>query len=303
VSRRLLVLATPVGLAVLVLLAGTGLGWWNGAPGGGEAPSTPLALQTALTPNPAFYGDVVLARVAVQYDPKIVRRGTIRVATSFDPYVETARPAVSAFTSGGTAGIVYRYTIQCVTDGCLPLTKPKQLKFPPAVVTGSSSSGTVRATAPWRPLYVASRLSPADVRAGQHFHRSSTVLPASYAVSPGLLETLLVIVALILGAGGVALLVLELRRFTERRRARAAGIQGRRALALAYVRDSAGRADAADRRKALGLLAETLAEEGEAALAASAGDVAWAETPPTPDQTLELVNDVERVSPVKEPSS
>ena len=44
-GRRLAVLGLVGGAAVLilVLLAGTALGWWNVAPAGGPAPSSPLA--------------------------------------------------------------------------------------------------------------------------------------------------------------------------------------------------------------------------------------------------------------------
>jgi hypothetical protein len=62
-----------------------------------------------------------------------------------------------------------------------------------------------------------------------------------------------------------------------------------------YAREAAGRESPADRRKALGLLAETLADEGEPELAASAEDVAWAETPPSPADTLSVVEEVERI--------
>jgi hypothetical protein len=167
------------------------------------------------------------------------------------------------------------------------------------VVTGVSGTQRLRVTAKWPPMYVTSRLTPAEVSSGQHFRRPSTLLPPSYSVVPATLEAVLVAAALVLGAGGLTLLVLELRRVASRRRARQAGIQGR-ALALAYARESAGREDAADRRKALGLLAETLAAEGEGELAASAGDVAWAEPPPSPDETLRLVEEVERAAPEEE---
>ena len=234
--------------------------------------------------------------MTVYYDPKAIAPGTIRLDTSFDPYVETQPPAVQALRSGDAAGVVYRFTIQCVTDECLPLEKPKRLRFPAAVVTAVSGTRTVRASARWQPMYVTSRLGPAAASSGQHFRRPSTLLSPSYSIAPGWLEAVLVAAAVVLGACGLALLVLELRRVARRRRARLAGIQGRE-LALAFARESAARENAADRRKALGLLAETLAAEGDDELAASAGDVAWAEAPPTPDETLRLVEEVERAAP------
>ena len=295
-GRVLAAVAAAVAVVAIVLVVGTALGWWNGTPTGGGAPTTPLAAQTALDPNPAFYGDPVTASVHVQYDPKVVSAASIRVDTSFAPYVETEPPAVSSTRTGGTASAVYRYTIQCLTDGCLPLGKPARLRFPAAVVRAGTGAQTAKATAPWRPLYVTSRLSAADVTAGQHFHRPSTLLPPEYAVSPGLTAGLLTLAAAILAVAAFVLVGLEVRRVLARRRARAAGRLGRREIALAYARDAAARTDAADRRKALGLLAETLADEGEPALAASAEDVAWAEEEPSAERTLAVVDDVERSS-------
>ena len=71
-GRVLAAVAAAVAVVAIVLVVGTALGWWNGTPTGGGAPTTPLAAQTALDPNPAFYGDPVTAAVHVQYDPKVV---------------------------------------------------------------------------------------------------------------------------------------------------------------------------------------------------------------------------------------
>jgi hypothetical protein len=88
------------------------------------------------------------------------------------------------------------------------------------------------------------------------------------------------------------LIAAEISR-VRKRRAGHARAQTPRGLALTYVRESADRPDA-DRRKALELLAETLANEGETALAGSAVAAAWAEDPPTPAATLALADDVDR---------
>jgi hypothetical protein len=298
-SRRVLAVAAGLAVAVIVLLAGTGLGWWQGSPAGGPVPAEPLSVQTAIAPNPAFFGDPVEAQVTVGYDPKTIPRSSISVDTSFAPYVETAPPTISRARAGGTAAVVYGYRLQCLTDDCLPLGKARSIRFPAAVVTATSGGRAVKATDRWRPLVVTSRLTPGDLSSA-HFRSPARLAAPSYAVSPGALSGVLVAVAIVLGLAVCTLLILELLRLAERRRARAAGHQGRRALALAYARDAVGRDDDADRRKALGLLAETLSDEGEPTLAASVVDVAWSETPPSPDRTLMLVDEVEHAGPVEE---
>jgi hypothetical protein len=300
-SRRVLTVAGLLGTAVLVLLLGTALGWWQSAPSGGASPAAPLTVQTALAPNPTSFGDPVEARVTVGYDAGTVAGSSIRIDTSFAPFVETAPPAVSRLRAGRTGTLVYAFRLQCLTDDCLPLGKARTLRFPQAVVTATSVGSTLRATDRWPQLVVASRLTPAEASGNAHFRRAAGVPAPAYAVAPGRLSAGLVAAAVILAVGAVVLLAIELLRLAERRRARAAGVRSRRALALAYAREAAARDDAADRRKALGLLAETLADEGEPALAASAVDVAWSETPPSPDRTLRLVDEVERTRLPEDP--
>jgi hypothetical protein len=298
-SRGVLAIAAGLGVAVIVILSGTGLGWWQGSPDGGTVPAEPLSVQTALAPNPTFFGDPVEAQVTVGYDPKTVPASSISVDTSFAPYVETAPPAISRVRAGSTVAVVYGYRLQCLTDDCLPLGKARSIRFPPAVVSATSGGRSVKTTDRWRPLVVTSRLTPGDLSSA-HFRSPLTLVAPTYALSPGGFSDALVAVAAVLGLAACILLTVELLRLAERRRARAAGHQGRRALALAYAREAVGRDDDADRRKALGLLAETLSDEGEPALAASVVDVAWSETPPSPDRTLMLVDEVEHAGPAEE---
>jgi hypothetical protein len=293
-SRRALVLGAVAGVAILVLVAVTGLGWWSGAPAGG-APSSALEVRTSFEPNPSFFGDPVVAQVAVQRDTRVVAARSLRVDASFAPYVETAPPAVSRSRAGSAETTLYRYTIQCVTDGCLPLGKPRTVQFPPVVVTASAGTRSVKATGRWAPMLVTSRLTAADVAASAgRFRRPATMPRPVYAVSPGPLAGALTAAAVILALAALALLGVELTRLAARRRRDRAAELTQLEVALAYVREAASRDDAADRRKAVGLLAETLAVEGRGGLAASADDVAWSEVPPSQARTLRLADEVEQ---------
>jgi hypothetical protein len=280
-------------VAVVVVLAGTGLGWWNPGPAG--AASTPaLEVRTSLEPSPSFFGDPLVAQVVVELDTTTVDAASVQVDPGFAPYVESGAPAVTRSKAGREETQVYRYTIQCVTDACLPVGKPRQVQLSPVVVSAAAGKRRLRAIGRWQPTAVASRLTQTDVSASAgRFRKQVTVPPAAFAVSPGALAAVLTAGAVILALAALSVLALELARLAERGRRRAKGELTRLELALAYARDAASRLDPSDRRKAAGLLAETLAAEGRSGLAASAGDVAWSEAPPSPARTLTLVDEVE----------
>jgi hypothetical protein len=290
--RAVAAVAGVAAVVVCVLLVGTGLGWWNGAPSSG-ATGARLAVRTSLDPNPSFFGDRLAAEVAVDLDTRSVDPKSVQVDPGFVPFSETESPVVSRSRTGHEETIVYRYTIQCVTDGCLPGVKPRRIQLPPVVVTASAGARKARALGRWQPVTVVSRLTPADVSAsGNRFRRPSTMPPAVFSVSPRPLATVLTVLAALLALAAVALLGLEVARLLERRRAGARREPTPLELALTYVREAATR-DARDRRRAAGLLAETLAAEGEPSLAASAGDLAWSEATPSAARALALADEVE----------
>jgi hypothetical protein len=286
------------GAILVVVLLGTGLGWWRGTPTGGAAPSEKLTVATSLTPNPAYFGDPVEARVTVGYDATLVSPSSVHVSTQFGPYVEAAAPTITHTRFGGTGSVVYLYHLQCLTDGCLPAAKPLALSFGRAVVSVRSADEALRESARWPVLVVTSRLTPAATSASAHFRSGSTLPGATYRIPPELLTIALAFGAVVLAIAAFALLGIEVARLRERRR-RAATIS-RRAIAIAYVREAADR-DEGDRRKALGLLAETLAAEGDGTLASAADDAAWSEHPPTVARALGLADEVQAAGPV-EPS-
>ena len=212
----------------------------------------------------------------------------------FEPYVETGPPTVTDSGAGPERILRYRYSIQCVSDGGLPLTKPFALKLPAVTVTARAGTQQLSATATWPTTFIASRLTPSDATASNIRFRWAKSAPApSYAVSPGTLAGLLTAAAGLLAVAALALIAFELVRLVERRRRRALVVLTPLEAALAYTRDAARRPDPADRRKALGLLAKTLDSEGVASLAGATGDVAWSEEPPSPDRAIELADEVE----------
>ena len=294
-TRGLVTAVAAVGALLALLIVGTGLGWLNAGQSAAAPPASPLAVKVSLSPHPAFFGDVLAAEIDVLIDPTLVSATSIRVTPSFAPYVETAPPAVSRSSDGRRAILSYRYSLQCVSDTCLPLGKPFDLKLRPVTVTAQEGAQRLQATALWPASFIASRLSARDI-ATTHFRRGTSMPPASYAVSPGGLANALTVAAALLAIAALGLIGFELIRLVERRQARARAALTPLAAALAYTREAAGRRDPADRRKALGLLAKTLDGAGATDLAGSAGDVAWSEEPPTPDRALALADEVEHAT-------
>jgi hypothetical protein len=249
-------------------------------------------VYTSLAPRPTFFGDPVQARVDVDLDTERVDPGSVRVVASFAPYISAGAPTVTTSTSGRVRRLSYLYTIQCVSDDCLPLDKPAAPALPPVTVTARGDGRALMARATWPSEQVVSRLSKADTMRTR-FRRPAALPPPAYTVSPGGLAAGLTVAAAVLAIVALVLVGLELRRLVRRRRASAAVVLSPLETALLRARESAGRPDGADRRKALELLAETLESDGEASLAETARGVAWSEDAPTPARVLQLADEVE----------
>jgi hypothetical protein len=273
--------------AVVALVVGTGLGWWSGG-SSASVPQGGLAVRTSLGPSPTFFGDVLRAEIDVSAASQATR---ISVVPAFTPYAPIEAPAVSRTRNGSLASVHYRYLIQCLSVDCLPVDAPSRLRLKPVVVTAVENGRPLRAAAQWPETFVASRLSSRDL-AQPRFRRSAALPSPDYWASPHLLADLLTAVAGALAAVAAGLAGRELVRSFARRR-RPVELTPLEA-ALLYTRESARR-PAADRRKALALLAQTLDAEGVPALADTAGGAAWSDSPPTAETALRLADEVETV--------
>lgn len=265
--------------------------------GGGiatAAPAAPLGASAELRPAATLFGDPVSASVIVVLDRATVDARSVRVEPSFAPYAPTGPPKVTRRTSGARETLRYSYVLMCVDSGCLPGKHPLVVRFPPAAVSATSGRRTLNVRAVLPHLTVSSRLpAGATASASPHFRAPATVPAVRYSVSPTALSDLLVAATALLGAAGAALLARELARLSRDRRRRAAARRTPLEIALAYARQAARRPAAADRRKALGFLAEALDGRGDDALASSADAAAWAERPPDGARVLALADEVE----------
>jgi hypothetical protein len=296
VSTRAFVAAAAavVTVAVLVVVA-VGLGWIGGPSSPSGAPKTPLSVQTSMSPRPIFFGDPVTANVDVQVDSGTVDTSSVHVLPRFEPFTPTGEPKVSHSRVGRHETIHYRYTLECLSDDCLPKRKdPLVIQLKPVVVSATAGSQAVHAAATWPLTAILSRLQKKDLGSYvPHFRQPRSLQSPAYSVSPSRTADVLTAIAAVLALLGLAVLAGEIARVLERRRRRREARLTPLEEALAYTRDAAARPDPADRRKALELLARTLDAEGDPALAGTTGDVAWSEEPPSPEKALEVADEVE----------
>jgi hypothetical protein len=269
---------TTIALVVLALV---------GAP---AAVAAPLRAQASFDAATVQFGAPIVARVSVVTGPT-VRAGSVRVNDALAPLT-----SVSPQRLRHVGGVVETTrVVTCISAPCVAAGEVARPRLAPAVVTATLANGrTVRVAAAWPRLAVRGRVSSADLRQAQPPFRASVVPPApTYRVAPGTLAWLLDGVAVVLGLAALALLAVQARRWSSRRRRGARTDQFERALRLA--REAEAR-PAPDRRRAAGLLARLL-DERHAPLAGSATELAWAKPQPEPEALESLVGEAERERP------
>jgi hypothetical protein len=249
-----------------------------------------IGVQTSLAPRPVLFGDDVTAHVDVLVDTRRVDPRSVRVTDGFGAWRQAAPERTTTTVAGGTAKRSFRFTLSCLDSTCLP----HVTRFAPVTVTARLRDGrTITVRRRWPALTVVGRVAASAAAAAKPPFRAQTALPApSFDASPTPLALWLDVLAGLLAAAGAAVVAAELVR---RRRLLAAGADERPPLvrALALVREAERRAPA-DRRKAAGLLARTLAQEGGDGLADRAARVAWSSEQPSPERLDRLADDVEK---------
>jgi hypothetical protein len=252
------------------------------AAGASAAPRAPaLTVSGTFASGSVLFGDPVTAEVDVHF-PAGVDPGSIRLDSSFLPYVATASPSVSR--SSGEVRL--RYSVSCLGAGCLPDKGAKLLHLPPLRVSALAGGRRLIASARWPVLRVGSRLSAADLRGKIRFRSPKAPPAVDWGIAPGTLVTLLVAAAAVCALGAFALLGLGVRRLA--RSPRSAPRLSPLELAIAFVRDSTQRPPG-DRRRALELLAEA-AEPEQPVLAGTAWERAWSRPEPTAAGAVELAD-------------
>ena len=186
------------------------------------------------------------------------------------------------------------FTISCLTFACVPKGPTVQVfRLPPATVEAKTRDGAlVNVSRAWPVLNVAGRFLPPALPNVRPALRIETGVPSpTYRVNPTVLANALDgLGALAVAIGLVLAAVAGARTWTARH---PVSVDNRPPLvrALALVRQAQGRKPD-DRRRAAGLLARMLPEQGNG-LTALAAEVAWSKAEPSPTRLEELARTVE----------
>jgi hypothetical protein len=263
------------------------------APVHGVRPVRALTVHASFDPPTVQFGDRVVARVVVLADRSALDTSRLRVTQDVAPLTPLGATHVTRTTRGRLLVVSYDLPAVCFSDGCLARGGSKVLHLPAVRAEAPRrSSGVARAASAPRALTVDGRVTAADLAPSRPPFRADTSAPAvTWRIAPGTLALLLDVLAAALAAAGIGLATWQGARVV--RRARTSGTQ-RSALerALALVHEAESRPPA-DRRRAVGLLARVLGRRNEP-LARTAGDLAWSEPPPDPDDLAALADQVGR---------
>jgi hypothetical protein len=256
-----------------------------------------ISAHPTMEPRTHLFYEPVTAGLDLVFDRRIVREGTIRVTTGFEPY-KAGSPRVERTESGDLVRLRYRWDLECVTAACLPQGGSSsrfdfslgRLDF--VIIDQGRSAQPVE----WPSIEATSRVGPFDVEQAQW--RALTARPpkVSYRVSPGVLGAgLLGGAMLLLVAAGALAWQLVPRRVSEdvvetEAERRVSAIE--RALELALASSVNG--GTPEQRKSLERLARELGAEGLEALTERARRLAWSPAPPLRVEVETLADDVRR---------
>ena len=253
----------------------------------------PLTVKTSVAPSWFYLADTVTARVDVLFNPRVVDASSIRVTPSFGIWSELEPERSSSSKGGAVERLSWSYTISCLTFACVPKgTTVQVFRLPPAIVAAKRLDGSsLQVSQAWPALNVAGRFLPPALPNVRPSMRIQTSVPAAtYRLPPTVLAAALDVIGAVLIALGLGLAGLWIARAWI---VRHPTLDTRPPLvrALALVRQAQGR-QADDRRRAAGLLARTLPEDGDG-LTALASEVAWSKPDPSPTRLEELARTVE----------
>jgi hypothetical protein len=307
-SLALLGLALLAGIAVLLVAV---LVWGRGGDDPGPLvpipadPAPAIQASAALTPRNVHFGDTVRAQVDVTLNRARIDPASVRIATDFAPWAPIAEPERTRRDGETTTHLRTTWVLRCLASACLPPAGPLAVRPIPATVTydtlGPEAASGKRLSARWPRLVAhtrldASALEPAQFRSGSSPFESPwradmvSMPPVSYRVEP---ETARI--PFYAAAGAFALLGLGLafvgrprRRPTPVPEAPPPPVLTPLEQALAVLEDPVAANGAADRRRALELVAAELAGRGNDDLAHAARRLAWSRQVPAVGSTTPL---------------
>jgi hypothetical protein len=287
--RRLLPVALLLALAVAAPAAASGPLGHKTAIGS----ANPIAAYATVTPPVQLFGDAVTARVTVVLDLHLVNPNRIRVTTNFAPFEQTKAPVETRTVSGRIVAETWTWTLRCLTSDCVPVVPPSDLfhnfHFAPAFVHYVGTDGTkAYLHAHFPTVEELSEVSPGIVSQltnNKIIDWQYQLAPATaprYGVPPGLVFWAALVLAVLVGAGGLAVLGRWALQFRASAQVSAPAVPAsylERALALFFWANAQG--DETLQRKALERVADELPLD-VIDLSAAARELAW--SPETPEE-------------------
>jgi hypothetical protein len=258
------------------------------------AVGAPLTASTSLEPTSPRFADRIVATATVVVDTSVVDPDGVRVVAAFGPLDVVAGPSVTRDADGARVELRYRWEVACLSGDCVPTDGARTLRLPPLRVSATARDGTRRvSTYHWPAVTISGRVTRAEAgKPVPPVRRETDLPPPAYRVSPRGVATaldaiaaVLLVVAALVGVRGV---LRARRRRAAERFARLTPLE----RALLYAREAVRR-DAADRRRALGLLGRVLTG-AESALGDGASNLAWSASDPSPEEVAAMVGEVER---------
>lgn len=141
---------------------------------------SPLAVVTSRAPGSIAFGDPVTAVLEIHYAATIAL-SSLRVAPSFDPFVQRSQPAVQLV----HAGLVrVRYSLLCLTDACLSTHGARPVPLGSVTVTGRARSRAVSVVGRWPGVRVSSRLAPSALSGKVRFRVPAALPSPGYRITP-----------------------------------------------------------------------------------------------------------------------
>ena len=171
----------------------------------------PVSVARTLSPQDPQFGDTVTATIDLAVDGRRVDAGTVRVQTDFAPYgvVSTER---TVRRTEDISALRFVYRLQCLNLACTPRGDRATVRLAALRTVYDTRGRSVALRTEWPPLRVHSRVTSADLR--RPFFRAAPpqVSAADYRLSPRPTGWALLVVALLLAAGGVGVVAwFELR--------------------------------------------------------------------------------------------
>jgi hypothetical protein len=252
----------------------------------------PLDVHTSVSPAWSYFGDTIVVRLDVLFDPNVVEASSVQTSPAFGDWQQLSATRFAETRSSSVVHKTWWFSLDCLTLVCLPRGPIVQaFKLPELAIKARETDGqSLLVEQKWPTLHVSARYLPPSLPSARPVFSLQTAVPASsYRVEPSLLAILLDVGGglLLAGAAAAAGFGLWLRLAADRRRKRELEPLE---LALALVRDAKAR-EPDDRRRAVGLLARTLAPSDR--YVPSASELAWSADEPSPSGLEELADTIE----------